>query len=155
MGVSLRPMTEEHYATWYGASVAHYAEAIRANGFSSDPDADAARQFQELLPDGLNTPGQHLFGIHDAQGLLVGTLWVAERRPMHMAFIYDIEIAAEHRRRGYAREALTALEAVVRGFGLSSIGLHVFGDNHGAIRLYEAAGYQVANLTMKKDLTGE
>lgn len=152
MAISLAPMREEAYGPWYDAAVRHYAEEISRSGFSEDPAAQAATQFRELLPDGLGTAGHHLFQIVEDNGTVVGELWVAERRVIQMAFVFALDIHQEYRRQGYARSAMQALEDVVKALGLHSIGLHVFGDNTGAIRLYEGLGYQVTNLNMKKEL---
>ena len=46
------------------------------------------------------------------------------------------------------------LEDKVRELGLDSISLHVFGHNHAAIALYQAAGYETTDLHMVKKLGG-
>ena len=45
------------------------------------------------------------------------------------------------RRQGMARRLLSAAEDLARDAGKKSVGLHVTGNNLGALRLYEAEGY--------------
>jgi ribosomal protein S18 acetylase RimI-like enzyme len=55
-------------------------------------------------------------------------------------------------RRGHARAALAALEAVAREHGITTLALNVFGSNHGAQELYRSVGYVVTSMSMQKEL---
>jgi len=108
-----------------------------------------------LLPQGLDTPGQFFVNLHDAAaGERVGMLWWAEapKGGALQAWVYNLTIDEAARRRGYARAALRELERVARGHGMQQLGLHVFGHNHAARRLYESLGFEPASLTLRKDL---
>ena len=108
-----------------------------------------------LLPQGLRTPGQFFVHLHDvATGEHVGTLWWAEAEKVGQpeAWIYNITIADFARRRGFARAAFLELERVAREHGVRQLGLHVFGHNHGARRLYESLGFEPTSLTLRKIL---
>ncbi len=50
-------------------------------------------------------------------------------------------ISPSFRRQGMARRLLSAAEDLARDAGKKSVGLHVTGNNLGALRLYEAEGY--------------
>ncbi len=84
----------------------------------------------------------------------VGILWYAAlpRQP-GLAFIYDFEIYETFRRRGYASQALAALEQDAKGRDLKHIELHVFGHNAAARALYKKAGYVETNVMMAKNIT--
>jgi RimJ/RimL family protein N-acetyltransferase len=56
------------------------------------------------------------------------------------------------RGKGFSKEVMVLLESEVKKQGLSSIGLHVFGHNKTAIRLYEKSGYRVTNQVMMKEI---
>jgi RimJ/RimL family protein N-acetyltransferase len=63
----------------------------------------------------------------------------------------------DHRRRrprgqGLGTAALAALEEWARARGITTIGLHVFGDNEGAWRLYRRLGYIETSVQMEKRL---
>ena len=94
-----------------------------------------------------------MVGLLDSDGDDVGVLWVAtDRRPGH-AFIYDIEMNSEARRgEGFGTATLLALDDWCRANGVSSIGLHVFGHNGGAWRLYKRMGYVETSVQMEKHL---
>ena len=63
-------------------------------------------------------------------------------------------MAPEHRGKGCGRAALGALEQMFAGPDCGEIKLRVAADNPGARRLYEAAGYQVTGINMRKVLPG-
>jgi ribosomal protein S18 acetylase RimI-like enzyme len=84
----------------------------------------------------------------------VGTLWIAiqARGTQRVAYVYDVVIGPEHRRRGHAERAFKALEQEAVGLGLSGIALHVFGHNHGAQALYAKLGFVATNINLFKSL---
>ncbi|MDA8346011.1 MAG: GNAT family N-acetyltransferase [Thermaerobacter sp.] len=154
---ALRPMREDEYHAWYQKAVADYAKDHAAAGNWSAAEAleRSKKEFSGLLPQGLASPGQHLYSIvdPDREGS-VGMLWFAERGAPETphAFIYDIVVWEGQRGKGYGKGAMLALEPIVRALGLRRIGLHVFGTNETAIRLYERTGYHATNVLMSKDL---
>lgn len=143
--VVVRPMTAERFTTFAAASEAAFAADLAASGRYSAEDAavESHRQMQLELPDGVASEGQELFTA-EVDGVEVGVLWIGVRsrggRPH--GFILDIEIADDQRRKGYGRDVMHAAEREAVRLGAGSIGLHVFGFNTGAIRLYESLGYR-------------
>ncbi|WP_447912046.1 GNAT family N-acetyltransferase [Microbacterium phyllosphaerae] len=143
--VVVRPMTAERFTSFATASEAAFAEDLAASGRYSAEDAavESHRQMELELPDGVASEGQELFTA-EVDGVEVGVLWIGVRsrggRPH--GFILDIEIADDQRRKGYGRDVMHAAEREAARLGADSIGLHVFGFNTGAIRLYESLGYR-------------
>jgi GNAT superfamily N-acetyltransferase len=148
-------MSEEFYRSWLERIIPDYAaDHVRAGGWSPDVALQKSKAaLEEALPDGLATAGHFLWEIQEVPGATVGVLWVAllPDRPGH-AFIYDIEVDEPRRGEGFGSAALDALDAWARAKGLTSIGLHVFGFNSGARRLYERHGYIETDLVMAKRL---
>ena len=152
--VSLAPMPPERYVTWHAYSVAGYAEENVKAGHWTEEEAlaKAEADFNSLLPAGLDTAGHELWSVIDSTGDEVGILWIAtNRRPGH-AFIYDIEMNPGRRGEGFGSATLLALEDWCRANGISTIGLHVFGHNEGAWRLYKRMGYRETSIQMEKRL---
>jgi ribosomal protein S18 acetylase RimI-like enzyme len=151
---ALRAMTDAEYAAWQAATVPDYAaEKVASGQWSAEESlARSAREFAELLPQGLATPDHHLFTLVDAQGAAVGSLWFAiKARPQgRIAYVFDIAVVPARRREGHARRAFVALEDEVQRRGLSGIALHVFGHNTGARALYDTLGYQPTNISLFK-----
>jgi len=61
------------------------------------------------------------------------------------AYVERLVISPSFRRQGMARRLLAAAEDLARDAGKKTVGLHVTGNNLGALRLYEAEGYKVAS----------
>lgn len=152
----LAPIDDEHYAAFVSRSIAGYAvEKVASGQWAEDQSLELSRQaLAELLPQGRETADNYLFSVLDGQASAVGTLWIGVKdyAGKRAAYIYDLWISPEHRRRGHATRALTAAEAEARKLGLSGIGLHVFGHNAEAQSLYQALGYRVTNINMFKSL---
>ena len=155
--VDLIPMSEDEFHEYLGPAIAGYAEElVRAGNVASDQAFQSAEaQFDNLLPQGLDSPGQHLFSIWDpARSRRVGTLWFGIRddgdRPF--AALYDFLIFEVYQRQGYGHQALLSLEQQVKVLGFDMIRLHVFGHNRAARALYEKMGYVATNVTMAKRL---
>jgi ribosomal protein S18 acetylase RimI-like enzyme len=150
-------MTESEFQRYRQHLIEGYAaDKVRAGTWRPEESMDRSEQeINELLPQGVLTPDHYLFSIHDeAAAKDIGILWFAVTRwgGKDQAFIYDIEIAPEQRSKGYGSQALIALEDKVKTLGLDRIGLHVFGHNPRALKLYEKLGYEITNIHMAKQI---
>ena len=158
MALELRPLREDELADYLARGNVSYArDMVEQAGIPEHAArAKADRDWANLLPDGLESPGQHLFALEDtATGERVGDLWFAERDSDfgdQAAFIYSIEIFEQFRGRGYGRQAMLALEDEARARGLARIVLNVFGGNDVARGLYRSVGYTETAVFMSKEL---
>jgi ribosomal protein S18 acetylase RimI-like enzyme len=153
--VTLQPIGDTEYSAWLENLIRNYAEEkVAAGNWTVDESLDRSRkEVGQLLPQGAATTGQHIFSIvAEGEPTPVGVLWFAVQERQQQAFIYDLEIHAAYRRRGYAERAMRAAEVKARALGLKTIGLHVFGHNHAARALYVKLGYEVTNLNMAKEI---
>lgn len=151
--VELVPMTTEELGPYLEEVIPEYAaDHVRDGQWTpEESQGEARREIAELIPQGLATPGHHVYTIHAAPGRgRVGVIWAYVEGPR--AFVYDLKIDAKERRKGYGRAAMLAVEPLCRQFGATHIGLHVFGDNRGARELYRALGYRETNVVMSKEL---
>jgi ribosomal protein S18 acetylase RimI-like enzyme len=150
--VELVPMTADEFDAYRGHLVTSYAQEMRDAGAHDDLDSALAaseRSVRELLPEGTDSPGHHLWTAYDGDHP-VAILWIHVDGPV--GFIYDIEVHADRRRRGYGREVLDAGAHTTRALGAEVLGLNVFGPNAGARALYEKAGYVTTELTYRLPL---
>jgi ribosomal protein S18 acetylase RimI-like enzyme len=155
--VDLVPMSATAYRDYVEVAVAGYAEEnVASRRWPEDGALARSRaDLEESLPQGLDTPDNYLYEIRDADaGVTVGFLCFAvrDKHGLRTAFVFDIEVKQEYRRRGYASAALTELEPIARSLGLTGIGLHVFGHNAAAQALYGKLGYAITGVNMLKPL---
>lgn len=153
----LAPLTRREFAEYMAMSIPMYASEKVTSGEWAGVDAlRLAREgFDLLLPNGLDTPDNHLFAVHEAaDGPAIGVLWFAirQRAVDRVAYVYEIVIHPPFQRQGHATRAFRALEVKVLEMGLAGIALHVFGHNASARALYESLGYRTTNITMFKPL---
>lgn len=152
--ISMEAVDFQHYLE---VSIREYGEEhVRAGNWQpSEALERSLKEFEQLLPNGLSTENNYIYTIfEDETREKVGVVWFAvfKNRAVPRAFVYDFRIEEQHRRKGYATQALARLDERVRGLGIPSIGLHVFAHNQAARELYEKAGYQVMSLNMLKNL---
>lgn len=157
--VHLEPMSEAQYESYLSTAVQDYAQAHIKAGDCRPEDALALAQkdYQELLPDGLQSKNQFLFSVYDgAPGKTesIGMIWFAVKdgRAGRSAFIYDFSIREHLRGKGYGRKVMERLEELIQELGIDRVNLNVFGYNHAARKLYEKMGYQIAGIGMTKIL---
>ena len=153
---ALRPMTASEYADWFGQSITGYAADKVASGqwTAEESLALSRKENAELLPLGLETPGNHLFTIIDRQSVPVGMIWFGVRKKFgaDVAYVFDVQIRPERQREGHAARAFAALEEELRRRGLTGIALHVFGHNEAARALYAKLGFEPTNISMFKPI---
>jgi ribosomal protein S18 acetylase RimI-like enzyme len=145
-------MSESEVAAYIDAIAPPYAAASGA----ADPVSLAAAEryageaHARLLPQGGRTPGHHFRRIVAADGATVGHLWL--HADGANAFLYDITIEPEQRRRGFAIAALRRVEELARASGCVSLGLRVLTANAAAVALYAKAGFVEASRHLSKPL---
>ncbi|MFI8767085.1 GNAT family N-acetyltransferase [Streptomyces sp. NPDC053792] len=154
-GVEVRPMTGDEYEAWEARAKEGFAQSWIDRGVPEDQARTKAEDsHRKYLSDGLATPG---VAIHVVvrDGRPAGFLWTGriELEPGRWAaFVYDIEVDAEQRGRGYGRALMLLAERVAHEAGDTRLGLHVFAGNTPAIRLYESLGYRTTYVNSAKTL---
>lgn len=137
------------------ASKAGYASDIEVHGGQTHEAAreKAEADFPAVLPQGLDTPGHAIFVV-EADGAVVGRLWLAERElgGRRVLYVYDLSIDPGHQGRGYGRATMRLAEEEARARGIGRIELNVFGGNEVARGLYRSLRYAETSVQMGKDL---
>jgi len=150
--VTLTPLAEAHRELFLEEELANYAsEQEREAGWP--PEESLARARTELGPilerrlSEAPERGHRLWSALDRTGEPVGWLWVtpAEAGDDRAAFLYQITVAEQYRRRGFGRAMLRALEDLLARDGLEELRLNVMVANEPARRLYAAAGYELVD----------
>ncbi len=75
-------------------------------------------------------------------GYIVLTIGFSFEFHGHDAFIDELYIAPDHRRRGFGRQALAFVEQKAREMGVNAIHLEVDHGNDSALELYRRSGYR-------------
>jgi len=152
-GVKLVAMTEAETAGFLETVLPPYiAERAAADHVPPEVAERAARaQHAQLLPGGKPGPG-HTIAWIVAADQPVGGIWFYLDIANREAYVYNITVFPQHRRRGFARGALTLLEQAARDAGCRTLALNVFAPNKGAIALYRKLGFSAVSMHMNKAL---
>ncbi|OEE67591.1 GNAT family N-acetyltransferase [Enterovibrio norvegicus FF-33] len=155
--VSLEAMDSASFSEYLQFAIPSYARDNVESGRWDKSDAleRSKKVYAHLLPEGLNSPDDHLFNIiESATNQNVGYIWVKIETHFGVksAFIYGVGTFEGYRRKGYAKSALRCIETVASDLGATSLGLHVFSHNSAAQSLYSSMGYHVVSHNMKKSL---
>jgi ribosomal protein S18 acetylase RimI-like enzyme len=104
------------------------------------PQLRFSREYMRLLTERANTATW----IAEDQGRMAGFAIVGWRRGRReiQAYIETIEVAEAMRGMGFGGQLLQWMETSARQAGAKLIWLHVVESNTGAIRIYEAHGFQ-------------
>jgi ribosomal protein S18 acetylase RimI-like enzyme len=152
--LSLRAPAPEELSAWRRTSHETYVAERIAAGESPEVAARvAAEQSEALFPGGSPAEGQHVFRLQVGDEP-VGWLWLGRApEPAPDAWwVYDLQVDPAHRGRGHGRAAMLLAEREARTRGGRELGLHVFGRNTVARRLYESLGYRTDSVRMSKPL---
>lgn len=154
--IQLRDMTQAEYDEYADERDREFAEAS-ARTLPLEAAKQMARQGRaRFLPQGLATERHRLLVAEDADGRVVGSVWLGLDEPRtgtsETAWLYDLRVEADRRREGFATAILEAVETIAREAGAVRLGLNVFGDNLPAVALYHSCGYRVTTQQMAKDL---
>ncbi|MDR4228339.1 GNAT family N-acetyltransferase [Bacillus mojavensis] len=156
MTITLTPMQAEEFRSYLTYTTKHYAkEKIKAGSWLPEEAMLLSKQtFSDLLPNGLQTHHHHLWSIILNGKETAGWLWIhAEpEHPQQEAFIYDFGLYESYRGKGFAKQALNALDEMAGNMGIRKLSLHVFAHNETARRLYEQTGFQETDVIMSKKI---
>lgn len=149
-------MSDQDFAAYIRKAVPEYAyDQMHAGNWSAETAAGRARaEFQQMLPNGPQTPNQHLKVILDGQGYKIGMLWYfvdASQAPAK-AFLIDFFLFPESRRKGFEAEALALFEQDARQNGALRVELQVFAHKSDEISFYQASGYGQTSVFLAKNL---
>ncbi|NUP48032.1 MAG: GNAT family N-acetyltransferase [Catenulispora sp.] len=155
--VRLDPLAASEFPAWKALSASGYADSqVRSGHWTAEVAAElAAQEFQALLPEGLETPGHHVWVARDAETVArVGTLWIMmrPRGGRQEAYINDVRVDADRQGGGYGRAIMEAGAEAAKKLGADVVALNVHGFNDRAYNLYKSLGYQVANRHMRLEL---
>jgi ribosomal protein S18 acetylase RimI-like enzyme len=155
MNIQLRPMQADEFDDYLAYFIPDYAAEISAN-YDLDSAAARARAEREAAADlgeGVETEGQVLLCIakaDDPDMAPIGYLWCKPDADAGIVFISDFYVFPEQRGMGVARGALAALERWFADLGHQELRLRVAADNARAQKVYQAAGYRVTGINMRK-----
>jgi RimJ/RimL family protein N-acetyltransferase len=146
MSINLRKMTSKEYDAFFGWSRNNHVRELTKDTNMSLEDAikQAEAEVQEMLPNGIDTENNSLMVIENVSNNRdVGFVWYLyeETDGVQQVFLCDFVIDVIERRKGYATEALSAMEKNAAEFGCKESVLFVAKENEPAQKLYAKSGY--------------
>ena len=153
MSAAVRPLRADEFAAWRKRSQAAYSDDMIRHAGIDDAAAAAKAQtdYDNLLPNGVDSDGHSLFAIEE-DGVAAGSLWLGERdgESGPTLFVYEVYVDESARGRGLGRAAMLFAEEETRRRGIAALALNVMGGNDAARGLYRSLGYDEVAVFMRK-----
>jgi len=148
-------MVSEEFTVYSKYFIADYAQEISDNyGHSIDKSLELAKVcLFESFPNGYELNEQLLLCI-EMDSNVIGYVWHCIDQQEESSFIYDFYIYPNHRNKGYAKQAIKALELNLKTVDVHEIKLRVAYHNKRAFKLYQAVGFTVTGYNMSKKVGG-
>lgn len=158
--VRLRKLTKEEFERYKAYSIQDYAKDLVHSGNATNETAlqSAMNEFNQILPNGLETPCNYMYVVMTEEEEAIGFIWYGNSSyGEEMAFIFDVFILEPYRNNGYGTETISEVEKEAKLRGYKKMGLNVFRFNEGAHSLYVRCGYKAfeqfeGNIHMEKDI---
>lgn len=140
--ISFGPLSSDEALRLLAEPPEAFGRDLSTEGVSEEAAAaEEARQLDEILPDGLDTPGHKFCWVRSGDEE-VGRIWFGPYvGSTSDYYLYRFLIDAKFRGRGVGHEALDVLANEIRKEGGKRVGLNVFESMPTAIHLYESAGF--------------
>ncbi|MBX3607759.1 MAG: GNAT family N-acetyltransferase [Piscinibacter sp.] len=154
---TLVPMDRAAFEAFASEAIEDHAEdsVLAGRWLPEESRARARKEFERLLPDGMQTPGHEFFTIREtADGEVLGQIWFGQSVTggERVGFLYNIRLDPRFRGQGHAARALQLLDRHALAHEVTVMRLHVFAFNTRAQALYRAAGYGFTGMNMLKRL---
>ncbi|WP_211747422.1 GNAT family N-acetyltransferase [Paenibacillus sp. Marseille-Q4541] len=157
--LGLLAMDKEQYEDFMAFTLVGYMkEKVKAGTWLPEhAEKRALEDMSKILPDGYHTENAYFYRVIDRMlptPAVIGFIWfhIHRKNEFKEVFLYDISILDVYQGRGYGEKTMRLLEEEARRLQAVRIGLHVFGHNERALRLYHKMGFYSKSITMYKEL---
>lgn len=147
--ISFRKMTQSEFKIFAQWSIKDYAKELVKSGNQSLEKSliESETEFNEMLPNGLNSKDNYLYVIQNEELSDVGMIWYQKHlHKPEIAFIGEFIIKEEFRKHGYGKDALKKVAEDAKEKNYNKMGLSVFKFNKIAYSLYLKCGFEVVEI---------
>ena len=151
--IAVTPMSHEVFMEYKAYAIREWArDSVKGGARNMEHALEwAGTLIDGLLPGDESTANHHLFSITHEEHGKIGYFWMEEVG--NVIHARDFEIYAQHRGKGYARLAVSALQALRPAYPhINKVKLEVHAHNKVALELYRKLGFQTYQLVMVKDI---
>jgi len=154
--IKLEKMNLNEFEYFLENSIKNYAdEKVKAGNWKQEEALDKAKDdFNKLLPNGMETEENILYSIK-SEDENAGWLWLGRKKENDgnlSMFIFDLMLFEQYRGKGFGKEVMNLIDKEALKYNCIKVGLHVFGHNIVARKLYQNTGYIEKNVFMEKKL---
>jgi RimJ/RimL family protein N-acetyltransferase len=149
-------MTPREFVEFRESDTSNNEEQIRTGLWSRDEaPALARKEFDERLPQGLDTPDHYLVTIRSGpDDRPVGCAWytLSRRATLNVVYIHWLGIRPEAEGHGYATAAISRIESEARRLGASRLVGVVWGENPGMWEVIRRRGGRITTSMYEKEV---
>ena len=142
--LTFSPFTLQNFLEFREKSINDYTQNLVESGKGTHSAAleEAAKGFDGMLPQGLDTPNHSFNYIQSEQGEKIGYIWYDIRN--EDVFICEFRIYEDQQGKGFARQTLDELEQIARIANVPMIRLHVFEHDTELQEFYRHMGFEIS-----------
>lgn len=154
--ISFSPMTEEDLAAYLRKSIPEYAyDQTQAGNWSGAEAVNRSRaEFDQMLPEGLNTPNAVLANAMLNDSVKIGMLWyyIDPEKPVPTIYLIDLFLFSQYKGKGYEQILIGGLEQVFKAAGARRIELQIFAHRADDLKMYFESGFRQTSVLLAKNI---
>lgn len=150
-------MKEEDLTAYLRKSIPEYAyDQVQAGNWSSAEAVNRSRaEFDEMLPQGLETPNAVLVNIRLDEQTTIGMMWyyIDVSKPIPTIYLLDLFLFPQFKNKGYEKVVLIGLEGVVKSAGARRIESQIFAHRADDLKMYLEGGFHQTSILIAKEIS--
>lgn len=155
--ISFTPMSDEELTAYLRKSIPEYAyDQTQAGNWTAAEAVNRSRaEFDQMLPEGLNTPNAVLANVVLNDTDRIGMVWyyIDPEKPIPTIYLIDLFLFPQFKNKGYEKTLLGGLEQVFKAAGARRIELQIFAHRVDDLKMYADSGFRQTSVLLAKDIT--
>lgn len=148
-------MNGDDLAAYLRKSIPEYAyDQVHAGNWSSAEAVNRSRaEFDQMLPQGLETPNAVLVNVILNEETKIGMMWyyIDPEKPVPTIYLLDFFLFPQYKSKGYEKPVLNGLEEASKAGGARRIELQIFAHRADDLKMYLEGGFNQTSILLAKN----
>lgn len=153
--INFSPMTNDDLAAYLRKSIPEYAyDQVQAGNWSSTEAINRSRaEFDQMIPQGLETPNAVLVNVLMNAETKIGMMWyyIDPEKPVPTIYLLDFFLFPQFKSKGLEKSVLNGLEDAAKAGGARRIELQIFAHRANDLKMYLESGFSQTSILLAKN----